>query len=163
MVQASHSKTSEWHRALSPVVLVAAFLQTDLINMLSPRRRRHRAARCAGWGGCRRLEVGLQSTYEDVARDTNRGHSVASVGDCFRMAKNAGFKVGRGALQQLPFPHFHPPTRPSSPPCARVAHAPCGLWLVHRDATVAARRSSPAFQAACPRLTPLFWPPPGED
>lgn len=42
--------------------------------------------------GCR-LEIGLQSTYEDVARDTNRGHTVASVGDCFRMAKNAGFKV----------------------------------------------------------------------
>ena len=40
-----------------------------------------------------RLEVGLQSTYEDVARDTNRGHTVASVGECFRMAKNAGFKV----------------------------------------------------------------------
>jgi histone acetyltransferase (RNA polymerase elongator complex component) len=37
--------------------------------------------------------VGLQSTYEDVARDTNRGHTVASVGECFRMAKNAGFKV----------------------------------------------------------------------
>jgi hypothetical protein len=43
---------------------------------------------------CCRLEVGLQSTYEDVARDTNRGHTVASVGECFRMAKNAGFKVG---------------------------------------------------------------------
>jgi histone acetyltransferase (RNA polymerase elongator complex component) len=39
--------------------------------------------------------VGLQSTYEDVARDTNRGHTVASVGECFRMAKNAGFKVSR--------------------------------------------------------------------
>lgn len=37
--------------------------------------------------------MGLQSTYEDVARDTNRGHTVASVGECFRMAKNAGFKV----------------------------------------------------------------------
>lgn len=42
---------------------------------------------------CHRLEIGLQSTYEDVARDTNRGHTVASVGDCFRMAKDAGFKV----------------------------------------------------------------------
>lgn len=26
--------------------------------------------------GCTRLEIGVQSTYEDVARDTNRGHSV---------------------------------------------------------------------------------------
>lgn len=43
--------------------------------------------------GCTRLEIGLQSTYEDVARDTNRGHTVAAVGECFRLAKNAGFKV----------------------------------------------------------------------
>lgn len=43
--------------------------------------------------GCTRLEIGLQSIYEDVARDTNRGHTVAAVGECFRMAKDAGFKV----------------------------------------------------------------------
>ena len=43
--------------------------------------------------GCTRLEIGLQSTYEDVARDTNRGHTVAAVGDCFHLAKDAGFKV----------------------------------------------------------------------
>lgn len=29
--------------------------------------------------GCTRLEVGVQSVYEDVARDTNRGHTVKSV------------------------------------------------------------------------------------
>jgi histone acetyltransferase (RNA polymerase elongator complex component) len=45
--------------------------------------------------GCTRLEIGLQSIYEDVARDTNRGHTVAAVGECFRLAKDAGFKVGR--------------------------------------------------------------------
>ena len=43
--------------------------------------------------GCTRLEIGLQSIYEDVARDTNRGHTVAAVGECFRLAKDAGFKV----------------------------------------------------------------------
>ena len=26
--------------------------------------------------GCTRLEIGVQSVYEDVARDTNRGHTV---------------------------------------------------------------------------------------
>jgi elongator complex protein 3 len=31
--------------------------------------------------------------YEDVARDTNRGHTVAAVKDCFTLAKDAGFKV----------------------------------------------------------------------
>ena len=34
--------------------------------------------------------------YEDVARDTNRGHTVAAVVDCFRLAKDVGFKVGVG-------------------------------------------------------------------
>jgi elongator complex protein 3 len=29
--------------------------------------------------GCTRLEIGVQSTYEDVARDTNRGHTVGLV------------------------------------------------------------------------------------
>lgn len=43
--------------------------------------------------GCTRLEIGVQSTYEDVARDTNRGHTVAAVADCFCLAKDAGFKV----------------------------------------------------------------------
>lgn len=46
--------------------------------------------------GCTRLEIGVQSTYEDVARDTNRGHTVGAVVDCFRLAKDAGFKVRRG-------------------------------------------------------------------
>lgn len=43
--------------------------------------------------GCTRLEIGVQSTYEDVARDSNRGHTVAAVADCFCLAKDAGFKV----------------------------------------------------------------------
>ena len=29
--------------------------------------------------GCTRLEVGVQSIFEDIARDTNRGHTVQSV------------------------------------------------------------------------------------
>ena len=43
--------------------------------------------------GCTRLEIGLQSIYEDVARDTNRGHTVAAVAECFQQAKDAGFKA----------------------------------------------------------------------
>jgi elongator complex protein 3 len=31
--------------------------------------------------------------YEDVARDTNRGHTVEAVKECFCMSKDAGFKV----------------------------------------------------------------------
>jgi len=48
--------------------------------------------------GCTRLEIGVQSTYEDVARDTNRGHTVAAVADCFCLAKDAGFKVSYSYL-----------------------------------------------------------------
>lgn len=44
--------------------------------------------------GCTRLEMGVQSVYEDVARDTNRGHTVEAVKECFCLAKDAGFKVG---------------------------------------------------------------------
>ena len=29
--------------------------------------------------GCTRIEIGVQSIYEDIARDTNRGHTVQSV------------------------------------------------------------------------------------
>jgi histone acetyltransferase (RNA polymerase elongator complex component) len=55
--------------------------------------------------GCTRLEIGVQSTYEDVARDTNRGHTVAAVADCFSLAKDAGFKV--------------------------IAHGPTNSWLIN--------------------------------
>jgi elongator complex protein 3 len=52
--------------------------------------------------GCTRLEIGLQSTYEDVARDTNRGHTVAAVAECFQLAKDAGFKVVAHMMPDLP-------------------------------------------------------------
>lgn len=52
--------------------------------------------------GCTRLEIGLQSIYEDVARDTNRGHTVAAVAECFQLAKNAGFKVIAHMMPDLP-------------------------------------------------------------
>ena len=49
--------------------------------------------------GATRLEIGVQSVYEDVARDTNRGHTVGAVLDCFRLAKDAGFKACEGARE----------------------------------------------------------------
>ncbi|KAG2215543.1 hypothetical protein INT46_000349 [Mucor plumbeus] len=52
--------------------------------------------------GCTRLEVGVQSVYEDVARDTNRGHTVKAVTECFQMAKDAGFKVVSHMMPDLP-------------------------------------------------------------
>mmetsp|Transcript_980 Transcript_980/g.2477 ORF Transcript_980/g.2477 Transcript_980/m.2477 type:complete len:205 (+) Transcript_980:1017-1631(+) len=52
--------------------------------------------------GCTRLEIGVQSVYEDIARDTNRGHSVQAVCDCFHLAKDAGFKVVAHMMPDLP-------------------------------------------------------------
>lgn len=52
--------------------------------------------------GCTRLEIGVQSLYEDVARDTNRGHTVASVAQTFCLAKDAGFKVVSHMMPDLP-------------------------------------------------------------
>lgn len=52
--------------------------------------------------GCTRLEIGVQSVYEDVARDTNRGHTVKAVSECFVMAKEAGFKIVSHMMPDLP-------------------------------------------------------------
>jgi len=52
--------------------------------------------------GCTRLEIGVQSVYEDVARDTNRGHTVQAVVDCFELAKNSGFKMVAHMMPDLP-------------------------------------------------------------
>eukprot|EP01126_Amoeba_proteus_P026749 TRINITY_DN2648_c0_g2_i3.p1 TRINITY_DN2648_c0_g2~~TRINITY_DN2648_c0_g2_i3.p1 ORF type:complete len:445 (+),score=65.89 TRINITY_DN2648_c0_g2_i3:340-1674(+) len=52
--------------------------------------------------GCTRLEIGVQSVYEDVARDTNRGHTVQAVIDCFELAKNCGFKMVAHMMPDLP-------------------------------------------------------------
>ena len=52
--------------------------------------------------GCTRLEIGVQSVYEDVARDTNRGHTVRAVSESFQLAKDAGFKVVAHMMPDLP-------------------------------------------------------------
>ncbi|KAI9204073.1 uncharacterized protein BJ171DRAFT_507572 [Polychytrium aggregatum] len=52
--------------------------------------------------GCTRLEVGVQSVYEDVARDTNRGHTVKAVCESFQLAKDAGYKVVAHMMPDLP-------------------------------------------------------------
>jgi len=44
----------------------------------------------------------VQSVYEDVARDTNRGHTVKAVEECFKQSKDAGFKVIAHMMPDLP-------------------------------------------------------------
>ena len=52
--------------------------------------------------GCTRLEIGVQSVYEDVARDTNRGHTVKAVCESFHMSKDAGYKIVAHMMPDLP-------------------------------------------------------------
>lgn len=52
--------------------------------------------------GCTRIEIGVQSVYEDVARDTNRGHTVAAVCHSFQLAKDCGFKIVSHMMPDLP-------------------------------------------------------------
>lgn len=52
--------------------------------------------------GCTRLEIGLQSIYEDVAVDTNRGHTVKSVCQSFQLGKDCGFKIVSHIMPNLP-------------------------------------------------------------
>jgi elongator complex protein 3 len=52
--------------------------------------------------GCTRVEVGVQSVYEDVARDTNRGHTVRAVCESFKLAKDSGFKIIAHMMPDLP-------------------------------------------------------------
>ena len=42
------------------------------------------------------------TSYEDVARDTNRGHTVKAVCESFTMSKDAGFKVVSHMMPDLP-------------------------------------------------------------
>nr|CAG4644620.1 EOG090X02DF [Leptodora kindtii] len=52
--------------------------------------------------GCTRLEIGVQSIFEDVARDTNRGHTVKSVCESFHLGKDSGFKIVSHMMPDLP-------------------------------------------------------------
>ncbi|KAH9385704.1 elongator complex protein 3 [Nematocida major] len=52
--------------------------------------------------GCTRLEIGVQSVFEDVAVDTNRGHSVQDVCESFKLTKDAGYKIVTHMMPNLP-------------------------------------------------------------
>lgn len=52
--------------------------------------------------GCTRMEIGVQSIFEDIARDTNRGHTVRAVSQSFHFSKDAGFKVIAHMMPDLP-------------------------------------------------------------
>lgn len=51
-------------------------------------------------------QIGVQSVYEDVARDTNRGHTVQATCESFHLAKDAGFKVVSHMMVRRFFPSY---------------------------------------------------------
>jgi hypothetical protein len=46
--------------------------------------------------------AGWAPRVQDVARDTNRGHTVRAVNECFQLAKDCGFKVVAHMMPDLP-------------------------------------------------------------
>lgn len=52
--------------------------------------------------GVTKVEFGVQSTFDDVLQEANRGHTVTDVVEATRRAKDAGLKVGYHMMPGLP-------------------------------------------------------------
>jgi len=52
--------------------------------------------------GCTRVEIGVQSVYDDVLRKINRGHTVKETISSFRALKDLGFKINAHYMLGLP-------------------------------------------------------------
>ncbi len=52
--------------------------------------------------GCTRVELGIQSVYEDVIKKVHRGHTIKDTKDSIRILKDLGFKVAGHYMPGLP-------------------------------------------------------------
>lgn len=52
--------------------------------------------------GCTRIEIGVQSIYEDVALNTNRGHTILATRACMCLLKDSGYKIITHLMPNLP-------------------------------------------------------------
>ncbi len=52
--------------------------------------------------GCTRVEVGVQSVYDEVLHRTHRGHTFADTLECFAILKDLGFKITAHYMPGLP-------------------------------------------------------------
>jgi len=52
--------------------------------------------------GCTRVELGIQSIYNDVLRKNKRGHSIKAVIEATKLLKDAGFKITYHMMPNLP-------------------------------------------------------------
>jgi len=53
--------------------------------------------------GCTRVEIGIQSIYDDVLEKTNRGNTVKDNIESIRILKDLGFKINAHYMPGLPF------------------------------------------------------------
>ena len=52
--------------------------------------------------GCTRVELGVESVYEEVLKKTNRGHTLQDTKDSFRILRDLGFKISAHSMPGLP-------------------------------------------------------------
>ena len=52
--------------------------------------------------GCTRIEVGIQSVYEDVIKKVHRGHTIADTKESLQILKDLGFKINAHYMPGLP-------------------------------------------------------------
>ncbi|HZX12440.1 MAG TPA: tRNA uridine(34) 5-carboxymethylaminomethyl modification radical SAM/GNAT enzyme Elp3 [Candidatus Nanoarchaeia archaeon] len=52
--------------------------------------------------GCTRVEVGIQTVYEDIIQGLNRGHTVEETKESIRVLKDLGFKINGHYMLGLP-------------------------------------------------------------
>jgi len=52
--------------------------------------------------GCTRVEVGIQSVYEDVIKKVHRGHTIADTKESLQILKDLGFKINAHYMPGLP-------------------------------------------------------------
>ena len=52
--------------------------------------------------GCTRVELGVQSIYNDILKQNNRGHDLKKIIEATKLLKNAGFKITYHMMPGLP-------------------------------------------------------------
>ncbi|MEK7493786.1 MAG: radical SAM protein, partial [Patescibacteria group bacterium] len=93
---ASLSKLQEYNRRHAAHKLVGLTLETrpDWVNEDEIKRMR--------LYGCTRVELGVQSVYDDVLDISKRGHHIDAVTRATTLLKNAGFKINYHMMPNLP-------------------------------------------------------------
>jgi len=56
--------------------------------------------------GCTRVELGVQSVYEDVIKHIHRGHTIQDTKDSLRILRDQGFKVAAHYMPGLPLTDY---------------------------------------------------------